>query len=206
MRDDFALLGEPRQPWLDPEALKSRFLNLARETHPDRFQTASPAEREAAAARDGQLNAAYNTLREPKARLMHLLELERGQRPAGIEEAPPAMMDLFFEVGKLCREAEQFQMARQAITSPILKVKSFERGLGLTSQLQELQRLLRQHLDRLESELKQLNPAWDAAAGLDPLERVRQLPLKELEDLARAWSFANRWFTIVQEKIVSLAL
>ena len=36
MTDCFALLGEPRCPWLDAEALKSRFLVLSAEAHPDR--------------------------------------------------------------------------------------------------------------------------------------------------------------------------
>ncbi len=34
--DYFALLNEPRRPWLEPETLKSKFLALAAEAHPDK--------------------------------------------------------------------------------------------------------------------------------------------------------------------------
>ena len=37
MTDYFNLLSEPRRPWLNPEALKQKFLNLSAEVHPDTF-------------------------------------------------------------------------------------------------------------------------------------------------------------------------
>ena len=40
MTDAFALLSEPRRPWLDAEALKARFLPLSAAVHPDRVHSA----------------------------------------------------------------------------------------------------------------------------------------------------------------------
>ena len=37
MTDAFALLEFPRQPWLEPDALKTAFLERSTVTHPDKF-------------------------------------------------------------------------------------------------------------------------------------------------------------------------
>lgn len=90
MTDAFALLSESRRPWLDADALKSRFLPLSAEVHPDRVHSASEAEKAAANTRYAELNAAYNTLREPRDRLLHLLELEAGGKPRTCSAFRPA--------------------------------------------------------------------------------------------------------------------
>jgi curved DNA-binding protein CbpA len=88
--DNFALLGQPRLPWLDPVALKAAFLEQSARLHPDRVQAAGAEEKAAATARFAELNAAYNCLREPKERLLHLLELERARRPPACRASPRA--------------------------------------------------------------------------------------------------------------------
>ena len=75
MTDYFALLDQPRRPWLDPEELKEVFHQKTLATHPD-AQT-QPRGKETFT----QLNEAYQVLREPKRRLHHLLDLE-GISPA----------------------------------------------------------------------------------------------------------------------------
>ena len=71
MTDAFALLDEPRQPWLEVEALKTKFLTRSAATHPDKFT--DPAEKETAQTRFADLNSAHEILRDPKLRLQHLL-------------------------------------------------------------------------------------------------------------------------------------
>ena len=93
MTDCFALLDEPRRPVIDLEALKAKFFSRSAESHPDRSHGAGEVERQAATDGYAALNSAYNTLREPKERLGHLLELERGRRPSGIESVPAEWMD-----------------------------------------------------------------------------------------------------------------
>ena len=48
MADYFALLAQPRRPWIDSEELKKRFLGLSADLHPDRVHESSPAEKERA--------------------------------------------------------------------------------------------------------------------------------------------------------------
>src|SRR6186713_3268751 len=109
MTDSFALLSELRRPWIDAEALKQKFLPLSSAVHPDRTHNAPEAEQQEANQRYAELNAAYNKLREPRDRLLHLLELEQGTKPSDIQRIPPGTMDLFVEVGQLCRDVDAFQ-------------------------------------------------------------------------------------------------
>src|SRR3954464_16081107 len=108
MTDFFALLQEPRRPWLDPGALKQKFLALSARMHPDKVQAAGEPEKAAIARNFAELNTAFNCLSEPKSRLLHLLELESGARPAEIQQIPPGLADLFIEVATLCKNADGF--------------------------------------------------------------------------------------------------
>lgn len=206
MMDYFALLGEPRRPWLDPEALMTKFLTLSTAVHPDRVHNAPPAEKDAATRRYAELNAAHTCLRDPKARLLHLLELEMGHRPPGIEQAPADAMEFFMQVSQLCREVDQFQSERGSITSPILKVKSFEQGLALTERIMQLQATLRERLAKLEAELQSLNAGWKTAPVVGSDERAGRLPLARLEHVCRSLSFTTRWISQLQERLVQLSL
>ena len=106
--DYFALLNEPRRPWLDSDLLKQKFLALATDLHPDRVHNANETEKAEVTKRYAQLNAAYNCLAEPKSRLLHLLELELGAKPKDIQQIPAALADLFAEVANSCRNADGF--------------------------------------------------------------------------------------------------
>src|SRR5436309_424535 len=104
--DYFSVFGEPRRPWLDPENLKQKFMQFSSETHPDRTHNASTAARADAQNQFTELNSAYNCLRNPRLRLQHFIELETGARPAQVETVPPSLMNMFFDVGKVVREAD----------------------------------------------------------------------------------------------------
>src|SRR5687767_457283 len=166
MTDPFALLNEPRRPWLDPEALKKKFLPVSSETHPDRIHSASNAEKELATTRYSDLNAAYNTLREPRDRLLHLLELERGTKPSDIQRIPLGTMDLFVEVGQLCRDVDAFLATRTNVTSPLMKVQMFQQGMEWTDKLQALQLRINSKRDELAGELQQMNAVWENAPAV----------------------------------------
>ena len=116
MTDCFALLDEPRRPWLDADALKVKFHARSAEVHPDRVHNAPETERVSAQERYTTLNAAFNTLREPKDRLQHLLELESGAKPGNIQSTPAELTNLFFEVGRLCRDVDFFLLEKAAPT------------------------------------------------------------------------------------------
>lgn len=206
MTDAFALLSEPRRPWLDAEALKARFLPLSAEVHPDRVHSASEAEKAAANTRYAELNAAYNTLREPRDRLLHLLELEAGGKPKDVQRIPPGTMDLFVEVGQTCRDTDEFLKQKSTSESPMVKLRLMQEGLDWLDRLQALQGRVNAKRDELVTELRQMNAVWEAAPPVGAPERVAALPLERLEQVYRAMSYVARWTEQIQERIVQLAL
>ena len=205
MTDYFALLDEPRRPWPDPEALKARFLALAAAIHPDRIHDAAEVEKQDATRRYAELNAAYNCLREPKERLLHLLVLERGSKPDDIHKIAPATMDLFAEHSRLCREADAFLVDRARTSSPILKVALLEKATVLTEQLNALRQKLGGRLDALADRIKELNMAWESAPPVGSPTRIHCLPCGRLEHLYREFSHLTRWSRQIQERIVQLS-
>jgi curved DNA-binding protein CbpA len=205
MVDYFALLQEPRLPWLDPDELKAKFLELSSQAHPDRVHAGSEEEKAEANRRYAEFNSAYNTLREPKNRLLHLLELETGGKPADIQRIPPGTMDLFVEVGQTCREADAFLAERLQVTSPMLRVQLFEKGMEWTDRLTALQNAINQKRQAWMAELQQMNEIWKEAPS-DPVLRTAKLPLERLEQLYRGLSYVARWTAQIQERVVQLSL
>ena len=206
MSDYFALLDEPRRPWLDPAALKARFFQRSTAVHPDRFHNAPEAEKSRAGQCYAELNAAYQCLSEPKDRLQHLLTLELGAKPKDMQRIPPGTMDLFMEVGQLCRDADAFLAQRAGVTSPLLKVQFFQRGMEWTDKLNALQQTVNAKRDALGAELQSMNGAWETAPAAGLPERAAALPLERLEQIYRVFSYVSRWTEQIQERTVQLAM
>ena len=205
MTDNFALLNEPRLPWLDPDLLKQKFFPLSASFHPDRVHGGTDAEKLTANQRYAELNAAYNCLREPKERLLHLIELELGKKPSDIQKIPPGTMDLFVEVGQTCRDADTFLDEKSKVTSPLLKVQLFERGQEWTDKLNALQQKINAKRETLSAELRDLNSVWEMAPAVGSPERVAVLPLERLEQIYRVFSYIARWSEQIQERVVQLS-
>jgi len=203
--DYFALLAEPRRPWVDPDALKAKFLALTSDLHPDRVHLATEPEKQAANQRYAELNAAYNCLREPKERLSHLLELERGNKPEEVQKISPATMDLFMQVSQLCRESDAFLAERARTTSPLLKAQRFEKGIALTEQLNALLRNLNEKRAALTEQMKCLNGVWESAPSVGSPARINDLPCSRLEQIYRDISYLTRWSQQIQERVVQLS-
>ena len=187
--DAFALLDEPRQPWLDVEALKEKILARSAQTHPDKFT--DPAEKSDAHSRFAELNTAHETLRDPKRRLQHLLTLERGEKPAEIHDILPETADLFLQVGQLLRDVDPFLAGREAETSPIIKAQSFPEALDRLEQVNALLQTLQQQLAKLDAALKSLNENWDCAA---------------VEKLFHQFSYLQKWHQQLNDRAVRLGL
>src|SRR5204863_7159110 len=143
--------------------LKQKFQSLSNPVHPDRVHSATDSEKQSANTRYAELNAAYNTLREPRDRLLHLLELEIGAKPDDIQRIPPGTMDLFVEVGQLCRDIDAFMAERANVSSPLVKVQMFQRGMEWTDKLQSLQQRIVAKRDELAVERWTMNELWDRA-------------------------------------------
>lgn len=203
MTDYFALLKEPRRPWLDPDVLKQKFLALSSEVHPDRVHNSAETEKRSAQERYTGLNAAYNCLREPKTRLHHLLELELGTKPGNVQSIPPDLMEVFMHVSQLCREADGFLAESAAVDSPLLKVQMFERGQEWTDKLTTLLKLLNANGSALVAELESLDAQWLDDKKADPTKHV--MLLRRLEDLYQLFSYFARWSGQIQERIVRIS-
>ncbi len=203
--DNFALLSEPRLPWLDADELKQRFHSLSGPVHPDRVHSAVEEEKLSANQRYAELNAAYNCLREPRDRLLHLLELEFGKKPSDIQKIPPGTMDLFVEVGQTCRDADAFLVEKAKVTSPLLKVQLFERGQDWTDKLHALQQKINGKREELAAELRTLNSVWESAPQIGSADRIAALPLERLEQIYRVFSYIARWSEQIQERVVQLS-
>ena len=192
--DFFALLAEPRRPWLDADALKQKFLTLSATVHPDRVHEASAAEKLSATTHYTQLNAAYTCLREPKDRLRHLLELELGHKPSDLTRVPDDLMELFSVVGKILRETEAFRAEQQNVTSPMLKVAMFTRGQEWTDKLTDVREKILPRRDALLAELREIDNAWETVK-----------PLERLAEIWRLLGYYERWLGQLQERAVQLA-
>src|SRR5205814_3705323 len=119
-------------------------------------------EKQLAQNRYTDLNTAYQTLRDPKTRLAHLLELESAQKPSAIQSAPGELMDLFLEIAGVCREVDKWVEEKRAEPSPLLQVSLFERGQAVGEKLTVLQQIVKQRTEAAEKALRALTSAWEA--------------------------------------------
>ena len=197
MTDNFSLLNEPRRPWLEPETLKETFLTRSAAVHPDRVHNLSAAERENAQQRYTELNAAYNSLREPRLRLRHLLELELGKKPSDLTQVPDDLMELFFVIGKNLREADAFLAEKEQASSPLIKVQLFGRGMDWTETLGKLQQQISARRAALVEDLKTLDAAWSSPPA--------PATLAQLENLYRLFSYFDRWLAQLAERSARLS-
>jgi len=203
MTDYFAVLDEPRRPWIEPEQLKSKFLVRSGKVHPDRMHALEQEEQQAASRRFAELNAAFNTLKDPLKRVRHLLELQQVHRSSGAQEITSDLADLFIEIARLLREANSFLSEKAKASSPMLRVQRFERSQEWTERLREMQRQLEGRQDALLNELKHLDTDWTQAhESLASRERL----LLGLDTIQRRLGFYVRWNAQLQEAIVQLAL
>ncbi|HSH93397.1 MAG TPA: DnaJ domain-containing protein [Roseimicrobium sp.] len=206
MTDHFARLDVNRQPWLDVEELKGRFHTLSQEVHPDRVHNASPAERETANAQYSSLNTAYNTLRQPKDRIAHLIELETGVRPRDIQGMSTDLADLFLKVGAVLKEIDPLVAQKESTVSPMLKVALMDRVMVASDRLETVQREVGGLVQALDQELKSMNTAWIHAPDLGQSGRREALPLARLEEMYRLLGYYTRWQQQLSDRLFRLSL
>jgi len=124
------------------------------------------------------------------------------------------MMNLFVEVGRLCRETDAFLAEKTATNSPLLQVRVFERGQEWSAELAALQQQLNRRYEDLLAELKSLDDDWDAVRAQVPTPEPAGNPkvtpstaaLKRLEELYRLFSYLVRWRAQLQERLVRISL
>ena len=201
MTDFFALLGEPRRPWLDSDKLKQKFLLLSREAHPDRSYAERGGAESSTDNRFAGINAAYNCLRDPRDRLRHLLQLELGISAREAQSIPGELMNQSLEIGTLCREADRFLDEKSSQTSALIRAQMFERGQELADRLITVQKQIANGRDDLLAEIQKLDTAWEER-GPAVSDRI----LNRLKEIESALGFAQRWISQLQERVVRLSL
>jgi molecular chaperone HscB len=106
----FALLGLPVQFEIDMDVLQSNYRKIQSEVHPDKFVTASPAERLQSMQSATLANEAFQTLKHPTSRARYLLQLQGIET---LEDSNTAMPADFLMMQMEWREAmEDAQLSK----------------------------------------------------------------------------------------------
>jgi curved DNA-binding protein CbpA len=195
MIDYFALLDQPRAPWLDADKLKQAYHQKTLQTHPD-VHARSPgvAATETAFA---NLNEAYQVLQDPKRRLHHLLSLE-GSAPSSADQAVPLQLqDLFPRMGELTQRAnllaEKNRSTSNALSRSLLKPQILE----VQKEAREVRETIQSLTDASLEQLRQINAAW----GRNPTEQI-----DTLSNLYFAFAYLTRWSKQLDEMTFQLSL
>ena len=104
-RNYYEFFDLDRKLTLDEKALQTRFYELSRQWHPDRFSRKSPAEQAQALEATSVLNDGYRTLREPVKRAEYLLTEEGfpiGEQRS--KDVPPELLEEVFELNMMLEE------------------------------------------------------------------------------------------------------
>lgn len=148
-RNYFELFGLPERFDIDAAELASRYRELQRRFHPDRFAAASESDRRRSVQMTAEINAAYQALRDPVARGRYLLELR------GV--AMHADTDTRMEPAFLMQQMELREALAEARTAA-------DRGARLTGLQQEVVELMEQKVAALRRHLAASGDDANAAA------------------------------------------
>ncbi len=182
MTDAFVLLGLPRRPLLEEDALTSAYLALAKSLHPD-----SPA---GDTDKFSETKAAFELLRDPAQRLRHLIELETGQKPK--PQAPTVAGCLFSDVCAATEFSRSILTKVATAKSPLvraLQIGELRSAVSRTeSVLQAVAKIQSQHseeLAHLDSEWPKYPEAATLAANLGFLAKCRHQLEESLFELTQ---------------------
>lgn len=192
MTDYFALLRQPRRPWVDSEDLKQIYHQLTRTSHPDRQPPDSNSDD--SGSDFAMVNEAYRVLADPKLRLRHLLNLEG--RTAIPEGSSDELMELFVQTGTLFREIdgliEKLRVSSNTLAQSLLRSDLLEKGAQSNNLLNQLNDLYKDALEELQT----LDRLWT-----DQSVKV----VDQVEKLYIRISYLTRWMEQIVERQLQLA-
>jgi len=185
--DYFKFFGIPRRLSLDLPDLERRFRDLSRKFHPDYFYNAPPAERLASLERSSYLNDAYRTLRDPAARIEHLLAIEglpSATSDEGSVKVPPSLLE---EVFALNEELDEIREQRESGGADTQLRARLEKAR------QPIERKREEHARRIQELSERYDGQSSAADRKTTLEALR-------EQLLEQKYIANLLATIAREE------
>jgi len=166
----FALFDLQPDFRLDLDKLASRYRELAREVHPDRFVDASEHEQRVALERSAALNEAYQTLRSPSRRARYLLSISGHAVPQEVTVYDP---DFLMQQMQWREELEELQDEADLDGVALFKRRlrqaqdtlndDFAACWDDSARRDQAERLMRrmQFLDKLAQEVRQLEERLD---------------------------------------------
>jgi curved DNA-binding protein CbpA len=189
MTDYFALLDQPRTPWLDLAALKEVFHRKTLDQHPDSNR--------AAAGDFAKLNEAYRILQDPKRRLHHLLDLQGESAASTNQVVPQELQELFLEIGAFNQRATQLLEKTWAASNPLSRSLLKGEAVAAQKEVGNLRDKVRQLTDGANERLRQMNPGWLN----DPAAQIA-----DTFALYLRFSYLGRWSAQLDEIAFQLSL
>jgi curved DNA-binding protein CbpA len=183
MIDYFAVLGIERRPAVSESAVQGAYYEKSRSLHPDRAE-----------GRDfSSVNAAFQVVSNPAARIQHLLKLEFGE--AGDRQIGAGLGDLFGKVVDVLRRADEELGSISGQTSPLLRAFAFQRLNSLRDTLQEMEKQIAARESELHSRIAAVDHVWfhDRAHCQKPLAQI-----------AVDLTFVQKWLAQVRERKIRL--
>ena len=181
MKDPFALFGMEPRPWVDSELLREAFNKKAASCHPD-----SNPELDAT-ARFLELNAAYQTLKDPVSRLRCLVELS-GDRPQQERKdstsVPQELITLFAEIAPIKAALSQFSNQRSTAKSPLSLALLRHEEQQIRTTIAAMEKKLLHEWESCQSSLHSLNEHWRERSPTS---------LSSVNELATKMRFLQKW-------------
>ena len=176
-KDFYAVLSVPRAS--TPEQIRARFLELARERHPDRFQGAA---RERAERDFLEITEAFNVLSNPQLRRQ--LDLELARPPADGESDQSRLVRFHIEAGSgFYRDGNFFSAGESFERAVRLDPKSHQAWSGLAQSLSHQRKFLPRALE-----------ASERACALEPMNAGYLKLAGRLHAEAGLWDRAERYY------------
>jgi curved DNA-binding protein CbpA len=185
MTDYFALLQQPRQPWLDPVELKRRYQELTLAEHPDQKRTNESSSEFTA------VNEAYRVLKDPKSRLQHLLRLE-GHDPNSSQSIPEELLDLFSRIGNFIHATDGLLQRSQSARNALARSLMQSEIMSSREEAEDILKKTRLLSDETEMETRAINDSWEGAPQL-------------LVQLYGRFAYLTRWIAQVEERQFQLS-
>lgn len=190
--DYFSFFGLPRRLQIDAPELEQRFRDLSRKFHPDFYYNAPPAERLASLERSSYLNDAYRTLRNPVARVEHLLAIEglpAAKSEDGTAKVPPSLLE---EVFALNEELDEIREQREGGRD----------AAALHARLAAARLPIDRKREAHERELQALSARWDSQEGATPAEKRPTLDALRERLLER--NYINNLLATIEREVALL--
>jgi DnaJ-domain-containing protein 1 len=184
MIDFFAVFGLEPRPVVDVNVLGDLFANKSKTSHPDR-------------AADGDfatLNAAFNTLRDPASRILHLLALS-GEAP----QTKTASDEVSTWFGKVATDLQRFDRMFQPLsqeTSSLLRAVKIREAQSILADLEQISEGLTSEKEGLLQAIVQIDARW-------PNDRPEDRD--SLAQIACDLRFLEKWLAQISERRLRLA-